>query len=227
MFGSREIFLAALLGIARGTMQTGEEIDLSLTEASFRLLDSQTIAYDQVGEIAERSGNQSYYSAPANVFKSKDGKYLALAGSTDAIFRSNARAIGRADVIEDERFSSNVKRLEHREEIESIFAAWFASHTQDEAVEAFVRENGTLVPIYAINQIYDDPQFKAREAIVSVPDEDYGEVKLQNVVPKFTNNPGKVRHSARALGADTEAVFSEYLGLDAEAVAKLKDQGIV
>ena len=85
--------------------------DLSLTEASFRLLDSQTIAYDQVGEIAERSGNQSYYSAPANVFKSKDGKYLALAGSTDAIFRSNARAIGRADVIEDERFSSNVKRL--------------------------------------------------------------------------------------------------------------------
>ena len=219
--------LAALLGIARGTVKGGEEIDLSLTEASFRLLDSQTIAYDQTGEIAERSGNKSYYSAPANVFRSKDGKYLALAGSTDAIFRSNAKAIGRADLLEDERFASNVKRVENRAEIEQIFSDWFASHTQDEAVEAFVRENGTLVPIYAINQIYEDPQFAARNAIVSVQDDDYGEVRMQAVVPKFTNNPGEVRHSARAIGADNEAVYGEYLGLDAEAIAALKGRGVV
>lgn len=219
--------LAALLGVARGTVKGGEEIDLSLTEATFRLLDSQTIAYDQIGEVAERTGNQSYYSAPANVFQSKDGKYLALAGSTDAIFRSNAKAIGRPDLIEDPRFASNFERLQNREAIEAIFTEWFSQHTQDEAVEAFVRENGTLVPIYSIDQIYKDPQFAAREAIVPVPDDEYGEVKMQNVVPKFRNHPGKVRHSARALGADTEAVFEEYLGLDAAAVASLKEKGVV
>ncbi|MEM7542880.1 MAG: CoA transferase [Pseudomonadota bacterium] len=219
--------LTALLGIARGTVKGGEEIDLSLTEATYRVLDSQTIGYDQIGEVAERNGNQSYYSAPANVFRTSDDKYVSLSGSTDAIFVSNARAIGRPELIDDPRFSSNVKRIENRPAIDAIFAEWFASHSADEAVAAFTREEGTLTPIYSIDRIFEDAHFAARDAIATVPDPDFGEVRVQNVVPKFANNPGAIRHTAKDLGADNAEVLAEYLGLDLAEVEELSERGII
>ncbi|MBT7978500.1 MAG: CoA transferase [Rhodospirillaceae bacterium] len=219
--------LMSLLGQARGTIKGGEEIDLSLTEATFRLLDSQTIQYDQLAEVPQRTGNASHYSAPANVFRTSDDQYVSLSGSTHTIFLGNARAIGRPELPDDPKFDSNQNRFTNREEINEIYVEWFANHTQAEAIEAFEREKGTLAPIYSIAQIFEDPQFAAREAIVPVQDDDYGEVRLQSVVPKLTNNPGKVRHTARAIGADNAAIYKELLDLDPADLADLKEKEII
>ena len=219
--------LMSLLGRERGTIKGGEEIDLSLTEATFRLLDSMTIQYDQLGEEPQRTGNASHYSAPANVFRTSDGQYVSLSGSTQATFVGNAKAIGRPDLLDDPKFDTNQTRFANREEINEIYTEWFDNHTQAEAIEAFARENGTLAPIYSVAQVFEDPQFAAREAIVPVPDEDFGEVRLQAVIPKLVNNPGKVRHTARSLGADNLAVYEEYLGLSADEVSALQEKGIV
>ncbi len=219
--------LMALLGRARGTIQGGEEIDLSMTEATYRLLDSQTIQYDQLGEEPQRTGNASHYSAPANVFRTSDDQFVSLSGSTQATFKGNARAIGQPDMPDDPKYSSNPERFKHRAELDVIFNEWFATHTQAEAIETFEREGGTLAPIYSIAQIFKDPQFMAREAIVAVQDDDYGEVRLQNVVPKLTNTPGEVRHTARDLGADNAAVYGDLLDLNADDIAALQEKGIV
>ncbi len=219
--------LMSLLGQARGTIKGGEEIDLSLTEATYRLLDSMTIQYDQLGEEPQRTGNASHYSAPANVFRTSDGQYVSLSGSTQATFVGNAKAIDRPDLLDNPKFDTNQSRFENRDEINTMFAEWFASHTQPEAIAAFEREQGTLAPIYSVAQVFEDPQFAAREAIVPVPDDDFGEVRLQAVIPKLVNNPGKVRHTARSLGADNLAVYEEYLGLSADEVAALQEKGIV
>ena len=219
--------LMSLLGRERGTITGGEEIDLSLTEATFRLLDSMTIQYDQLGEEPQRTGNASHYSAPANVFRTSDGQYVSLSGSTQATFVGNAKAIDRPDLLEDPKFDTNQTRFANREEINEIYTEWFDNHTQAEAIESFARENGTLAPIYSVAQIFEDPQFAAREAIVPVQDDDFGEVRLQAVVPKLSNNPGKVRHTARSLGADNMAVYEEYLDLSADEVAALQEKGII
>ncbi|MDA1099258.1 MAG: CoA transferase [Proteobacteria bacterium] len=219
--------LMSLLGRARGTVTGGEEIDLSLTEATFRLLDSQTIQYDQLAEVPQRTGNASHYSAPANVFRTSDDQYVSLSGSTHAIFLGNARAIGRPELPDDPKFNSNQNRFAHRAEINEIYVDWFASHTQAEAIAAFEREKGTLAPIYSIAQIFEDPQFAAREAIVPVQDDDFGEVRLQGVVPKLTNHPGEVRHTARSIGADNQAIYKELLDLDPADLAELKEKGII
>jgi crotonobetainyl-CoA:carnitine CoA-transferase CaiB-like acyl-CoA transferase len=219
--------LMSLLGRARGTVKGGEEIDLSLTEATYRLLDSMTIQYDQLGEEPQRTGNASHYSAPANVFRTSDGQYVSLSGSTQATFVGNAKAIDRPDLLEDPKFDTNQSRFENREEINTMFADWFASHTQPEAIAAFEREQGTLAPIYSVAQVFEDPQFAAREAIVPVQDDDFGEVRLQAVVPKLANHPGKVRHTARSLGADNAATYKEYLDLDEADLAELKEKGII
>ncbi|HJM92450.1 MAG: CoA transferase [Alphaproteobacteria bacterium] len=219
--------LMSLLGRERGTITGGEEIDLSLTEATFRLLDSMTIQYDQLGEEPQRTGNASHYSAPANVFRTSDGQYVSLSGSTQATFVGNAKAIDRPDLLEDPKFDTNQTRFANREEINEIYTEWFATHTQPEAIAAFEREQGTLAPIYSVAQVFEDPQFAAREAIVPVQDDDFGEVRLQAVIPKLTNNPGQVRHTARSLGADNLAVYEEYLDLNADEVSALQEKGII
>ena len=186
-----------------------------------------TIQYDQLGEEPQRTGNASHYSAPANVFRTSDGQYVSLSGSTQATFVGNAKAIDRPDLLEDPKFDTNQTRFANREEINEIYTEWFATHTQPEAIAAFEREQGTLAPIYSVAQVFEDPQFAAREAIVPVQDDDFGEVRLQAVIPKLTNNPGQVRHTARSLGADNLAVYEEYLDLNADEVSALQEKGII
>ena len=220
MFGAVGV-LAALWKRARDPDAPGEEIDLSLTEATLRLLEMIPIQYDQLGLVHERSGNANQYSAPAAVFRTRDGKWVSLAGSTNAVYANNCRAIGRPDLIDDPRFRDNAHRVRHAAELNGIFAAWCAAHTQAEVVEAFTRAEGTLAPIYSVEQIFADPQMQARDAITQVPDRDFGTVRMQNVVPRFVSEPGNVRHAAGALGQDNDEVYGEWLGLSAEERARL------
>lgn len=224
LFGAFSI-LAALYGIVRNGTE-GEEIDLALTEATFRLLENLAIEYDQLGQVRERDGNNNQYTAPANVFRTKDNRYVTVTGSTDSMFKSNMRAINRGDLIEDPRFATNRQRMEYRDELDGIFAAYMESHTLEEALEAFKRENGAIGPIYSVEQIFEDPQVQAREVVTEVKDDDFGTVRMQNVVPRLTRNPGRIRWSAKDLGVDTDAILQD-LGLSAEDIAKYREKGVV
>ncbi|PHQ71839.1 MAG: CoA transferase [Sneathiella sp.] len=226
LFGAMSI-LAALVQVTNNPKQEGEEIDLSLTEATFRLLDFLAIEYDQLGTVRERSGNRNQYSAPSDVYMTSDKRYVSLAGSTNGTFLANARAIGRPDLIEDPKFASNGLRVENAAELDRLFGGFIASHSQAEVLEAFSREKGTIAPIYSIDQIFKDPQYIARDAIVSVPDEDFGSVRLQAVTPKFTKNPGKIRWTAKSLGADNAALFEELLGLTEAEITSYRERGII
>lgn len=224
LFGAFSI-MAALYGIDRGRSQ-GEEIDLALTEATFRILDNIAIEYDQLGLVRERDGNNNQYTAPANVFRTSDNRFVTVTGSTNSMSAANLRAIGRADLIDDPRFATNRQRLEHRDELDRIFAGYMESHTLDEILEAFAREGGAIGPIYSVEQIFDDPQVQAREMVARVPDEDFGAVGMQNVVPRLTRRPGKIRWAAKRLGADTDAILSG-LGYGPDEIAALRKRNIV
>lgn len=224
VFGAFSI-MAALYGIkANGTK--GDEIDLALTEATFRLLENLAIEYDQIGQVRERDGNNNQYTAPANVFRTKDQRYVTVTGSTDSMYVANMRAIGHGDMIDDPRFTGNRARLAHRDELDAIFAEYIENHMLDEVLEAFEREGGAIGPIYSVEQIFEDAQVQARDVVTDVPDEDFGSVRMQNVVPRLTNNPGRVRWAAKSLGADTDAILGD-LGFDTVQIAKLRDNGII
>jgi crotonobetainyl-CoA:carnitine CoA-transferase CaiB-like acyl-CoA transferase len=205
----------------------GEEIDLSLTEATLKLLEFLIIEHDQLGTVRQRSGNANQYSAPAAVFKTQDSRWVSLAGSTNALFACNCRAIGRADLIDDPRFVSNGTRVLHAEELNQVFRHWIGLHNLKEVMAAFDSASGTLAPIYDIAQIFADEQMQARGAIASVTDADFGEVKMANVVPRFTNHPGSITHAGKAIGADNANFYRDMLGLNDQAQAELKEKGII
>ncbi|WP_157017318.1 CaiB/BaiF CoA transferase family protein [Mesorhizobium xinjiangense] len=224
LFGAFSI-LAALFGIQRNGTE-GEEIDLALTEATFRLLENLAIEYDQLGQVRERDGNNNQYTAPANVFRTSDGRYVTVTGSTDSMFAANMRAIGRADLVTDPRFATNRARMECRSELDSIFKSYMERHPLGDVLADFAREGGAIGPIYSVEQIFADPQVQAREMVTEVADDDFGTVRMQNVVPRLTRNPGRIRWAGKDLGVDTDAILSD-LGLSADEIAAHRAKGVI
>ena len=226
LFGAVGV-LAALWRRAKDPDAPGEEIDLALTEAVFRLLDVLPIEFDQLGFSRGRIGNANGYSAPAAVYRTRDNRWVTLAGSTNPLYAANCRAIGRPDLIEDPRFAGNGQRVKHAGELNYIFAAWCAGHTLDEVLAAFAAAQGTIAPIYSIEQIADDPQMRARGMIAQVADRDFGSVAMSNVVPRFTVDPAKLRHAAGDVGQDNREVYRDWLGLDEDEIERLARKKVI
>jgi len=218
--------LAALWRVASTGDGGGEEIDVSMTESMFRLLEFLPIEYDQLGTVRQRCGNANPYSAPARVYRTADERFVSLAGSTQAVFEANARAIGREDLIGHPDFRTNADRVRHAARIDSIFVDWIARHTCDEVLAAFDAAGGAIAPVYSIAQIFKDPQFRHRETIVRVPDEDFGEVAMPNVVPRFRHARGAVRQAAGGLGSANRKVYGA-LGMGDDEMRCLHAQGVI
>lgn len=226
LFGAVAV-MAACWKRARDPEAIGEEIDLSLTEATLKLVDNLAIKYDQLGIIQNREGNANKFSAPSAVFPCGDGRWVSLAGSTGPLFANNCRAIGRPDLIDDPRFATNGSRVEHGAELVAIFAGWCAQHTLDEVLAAFQTAHGTIAPVYSIDQIFTDPQMLARKAITSVPDADFGSVRIQDVVPRFTRDPGAVRSTGGAIGQHNAEIYGTLLDLSPQEQERLRAKGII
>ncbi|WP_213956160.1 CoA transferase [Variovorax sp. dw_954] len=205
----------------------GQEIDLSATEAMFRVMDFMAIEYDQLGKIRGRTGNLNAYSAPGDVYRTRDGKWVALAVSAPAVFRRLATAWQRPDLLADPRFVSNADRLSHREAIEAIAQAWFGERTLVEASSVLLAHDVSFSPIFDIRDIFNDPHFEARKAIVSVKDDQLGWVRMQGVVPRFSKTPGRVWASGPEAGQHNADVYGAEMGMSDSVLQELREKGVI
>lgn len=226
LFGAIGI-LTALWPRARDPSLPGEEIDLSLTECITRLLDFMPGVYEQLGTVPTRSGNRSPYSAPSAVYRTRDDRWVSMAGSINSMFANNCCAIGRPELIDDPRFADNASRVVHEQELNRIFIDWCAARDLEEVLAAFAQAGGTLAPIYGIDQVVSDPQVRARRSIVPVPDRDFGSLQMPAVVPRFAGSPSTPRHAGAALGQDNAQVYRELLGLPDDTLAQLRADGVI
>src|SRR5499427_8622843 len=199
--------LTALRARDRGGQ--GQIIDLSLLDAMFSVLGPEAAIYRQTGIVKERTGSGSETSAPRNVYRCQDGRYVALSGSTEAMARRIFSVIGRADMIADARFSSNAARVQHRALVDAAVGGWFAARTRDDAL-ATMREAGVTVgPVYTIADAVADAHFRERGIIVDVEDAELGAVPMHNIVPRLSQSAGAWRRPAPRLGEHTDGVLAE------------------
>jgi len=226
LFGALGV-MSSLWRIAKDPGARGEEIDLSMTEAITKLLDFHTLKYELLGMPHERSGNVSQYAAPTGVYRTRDGQWVSLSGSTNAIYAANCRAIERPELIDDARFKANPERCARADEINAVFAEWFAANDLDHILQRFDTCQGALAPIYSSKQIVEDAQVKARGFLQVVEDEDFGSVRVPGVVPRFSNHPCTIGRTARDIGSDNGDVFGRQLGLPAEEIERLRRERII
>ncbi len=225
LFGALGI-LAALHDLARHPERRGQEIDCSATEAMMRTLEFLAIEYDQLGAVRTRSGNRSQYAAPGNVYRTADDKWASIAASTQSIFVRLCAALDLKHLLEDPRFALNPARVKNYRELDEIVGTAIGKLTLAELRETFTRHEVGFSPIYDIADVFADPQFAARQAIVSVPDGELGSVRMQGVVPRFSETPGAVRHAGPAMGQHNEEVYGR-LGLSAAEIADLRARKVI
>lgn len=205
----------------------GQEIDVSLYEPLFRLVEAQVIGFDQLGIIKERIGNRLAEDSPRNTYQTKDDRWLGISASSQKTYERLALAISRPDLISDERFVNNAVRCENADELDDIIAQWIRQRTLDDVTKIFDDNEVVAGPVLNIKDIFNDPQYIFRKNIIDVADEDFGTVKMQNVVPSFSDTPGSVRYSGGQLGKDNRDVFIELLGLSEERYNNLINQGVI
>lgn len=205
----------------------GQVIDVSLYEPLFRLVESQVIGFDQLGIVKRRQGNRLAEDSPRNTYESLDGRWIGVSASSQRTFERLAEAIGHPELIADPRFVNNVKRCENADELDALIAAWFGQHELAHIMRLFEEKNVVAGPVLDIEDIFRDPHYAARENIVEVPDGDFGKVRMQSVVPKFSETPGAVRHSGGELGRDNRAIFVDELGLDDGEFKRLQANKVI
>jgi len=211
---------------ARDRGGQGQIIDLSLLEAMFSVMGPEAAIYRYTGVVKERTGSGSQTSAPRNVYRCRDGHYVALSGSTEAMAQRIFRAIGRADMIADARFSSNGARVQHRHLVDAALGDWFAARTREEALRVMREASVSVAPVYTIADAVEDTHFRDRRIVVDVEDAELGAVPMHNIVPRLSGSSGAWRRPAPRLGEHTEAVLAE-AGFDSEAITRLKQEGVV
>jgi crotonobetainyl-CoA:carnitine CoA-transferase CaiB-like acyl-CoA transferase len=204
----------------------GQVIDASLYESLFQITGPLVMAYDRLGVVMGRIGNRIAYSAPRNAYRTADGHWIGVSGTAQTVAERLFRAIERPELIDDPRFATNNDRLDHIDELDEVIGGWIGSHTLDEVMEAFEREDAAAAPIYDASQIVADPQYAARESIVTVDDEELGPIRMQNVTPRFARTPGRIRHAGLPLGTANEEVYGK-LGITAEELEQLKADGVI
>lgn len=206
---------------------SGQHIDVSLLEPLFNILGPEPLQYDQLDEIPTRTGNQSSISAPRNVYRTGDDRYIALSASTQNVAMRCFEAIDRPDLKTDSRFATNEDRVDNADELDEIIQKWIGQHSRKRVVEHFEEHDVPVAPVYNIKDILDDEHFQAREAILSVDDEDLGEARVQNVFPKFSDTPGNVEYLGPEKGEYNEEVYGDVLDYDQKLLERLEADGVI
>jgi formyl-CoA transferase len=204
----------------------GQVVDVAIIEPILTVLGPQIVNFDQLGVVQGRSGNRSVNNAPRNTYRTRDGKWVAISTSAQSVAERVMRLVGHPEVIEQPWFRGGSTRAEHADELDAMVGGWIGRHAQAEVVRAFEEAEAAVAPIYDVADVVEDPQYRALESIVSLPDDELGQVRLQNVLFRLTGTPGRIRWPGRRLGQDNAAVYGE-LGIGPERVEALKARGVL
>jgi crotonobetainyl-CoA:carnitine CoA-transferase CaiB-like acyl-CoA transferase len=204
----------------------GQEIDVALYEAVFSLMESMVPEYDQKQVIRERTGSVLPGISPSNVYPTKDGKYAVIAANGDAIVQRLLKLIGRDDLLDDERFSSNEQRVRHMEFIDGLISAWSSALELDACLDQLNEHGIPAGPIYSIEDIFRDPQYQARDMILTVDHPEFGKLKVPGIVPKLSKTPGSVHWLGPKLGEHNLEVLRQ-IGLSDQQIEQMATQGVI
>jgi len=204
----------------------GQVVDSAIYEAVLNMMESLVTEFDKVKFIRERTGAILPNVAPSNVYKTKDALVL-IAANQDTVFGRLAEAMGQPTLAQDPKYSSHGARGANQVELDSLVEGWTQTLTTRQVLDLMDQYGVPAGLIYRAPEMLDDPHFKARDAIVTVPHPDFGELRMQNVAPKLSATPGGIRAPSPAMGQHNEEVYRQLLGLAQEEYAKLQADKVI
>lgn len=178
----------------------GQQIDVSLYETVIRLLDALITRYDVLGDVPMRMGNRYPNVVPSDVYRTRDDRYVFHSSAAQTIFERLVKAIGREDMLTDERYATNLKRIERIDEVNDIVQAWFSEHDYDDVIRIMDEHGVPVGPVNTMKEVATDPHLFERESLVRMDVEGIGSVLMPGLIPKFSRTPGRIRHPGPSVG---------------------------
>ena len=212
----------------RDSTHEGQYIDLSLLDTQVAWLANVGLNYLTSGKVPERVGNEHPNIVPYNVMAAADG-HVILAVGNDSQYAKFCEFAGIPELAGDPRFTTNEKRVVNRRALYALLEPVLRRKGQKEWVEGLAKLGVPCSPVNTIDQVFADPQVQIREMQIRMghPLAGAGEVELIGNPIKYSATPIEYRQAPPYLGQHSEEVLSELLGLDAPAVAKLRQQGAI
>jgi crotonobetainyl-CoA:carnitine CoA-transferase CaiB-like acyl-CoA transferase len=205
----------------------GQHVDVSMFEPVLQLLATSLVAWDPREPPPGRSGSRIAGGVPRNVYRARDGRWLALSATTDAQVARVLRLVDRDTPEARERFGTSPARLAHADELDALVAGWVAGRDAEGALAACLEARLPAAAVHDLAQVQADPHVAARGSVVRVRDEALGELALVAPVPRLSATPGRIRGTGPALGAHNAEVYLEWLGIGRDELARLVREGIV
>jgi formyl-CoA transferase len=225
IYGAYSVMLALYHRDAKNG--AGQMIDLAIYEPIMSLIGIQPTEFDQLGFIQKRTGNRSIHGAPRNTYHTLDDKWVAISAAPQRSALRVFEAIGKPELIEDDRFRDNQNRLRNVEALDTLIQAWIGSHNLSEVLDRFTACEATLAMVYDIKNIFDDPHFRERRSIIELEDVVLGKIRMQNVPVRFSDTPGVIQSTGPSLGENNHDVYVGELGMTEEMIDRLSKEKVI
>ncbi|CAE8644919.1 unnamed protein product, partial [Polarella glacialis] len=215
------------LSSAGGPCGLGQDVDVSIVESVFGMLESCVPEYDFLGEVRQPSGSSLTGIVPTGTYPCKDGGYTIIGANGDSLFKRLMQAMGRSDLADDQRFADNAGRCSHQALLDAAITEWTSAHSAAE-VEATCRAAAVPCgPIFSVKDIMEDEHFKARNCFETVQLRDGRPLKVPAIGPKLSLTPGCTRRGGPTLGEHTTEVLRELLKMSDPEMDALRASGVI
>ncbi|GGM18104.1 MULTISPECIES: CaiB/BaiF CoA transferase family protein [Micromonospora] len=220
--------LGALLALrVRDRTGRGQIVDSAIYEAVLAMMESLLPEYALGGHVRERTGAILPNIAPSNVYPTRDEGLVLIAANQDTVFRRLAVAMGMAELGTDPRFASHAARGRNQVELDEIIAKWSGQHDTEELMAVMIENDVPTGRVYRAPEMLRDEHFAAREAIVRIAHPEFGEFPMQNVVPRLSMTPGRVKWTGPRLGEHTDEVLTDIVGMETAEIDALRTSGVI
>ena len=222
----------AVMGITmalhhRANTGKGQVIDAALYESVLAVMENLITEYDITGYVRERSGSVLPGIAPSNAYPCANGEMILIGGNGDNVYARLTEVMGRPDLKVDPKFVDHASRGVNQAELDGIIAVWTSGYVLDDLLILLQGQGVPASRVFRAPDMLEDPQFQAREAIVSVDHPVFGAIRMQNAFPKLSATPGRVRWPGPKLGEHTDEVLADRAGCNEAQLAALRAEGVI
>ncbi|MEO9254434.1 MAG: CoA transferase [Tepidiformaceae bacterium] len=212
---------------ARQSTGRGQDVDVALYEAVWRMSGAHAASFGLSGHNRPRSGNYFPGVVPAEQFETNDGSFIVINATTQIAFEKLCHAIGQPELIADARFTPRPNLMRNYAAIHSILGEWVAARSL-EACQRTLDEFGVpATKVYEISDVIADPHVHARDQVLTVDSFDHGPLLQPGIVPRLSETPGTVRSRAPKLGEHNEEVYLDLLQLPRAEFERLQSEGVI
>lgn len=207
---------------------TGRTVDVALTESVFSMMEGMLPEYGALGIEKQPTGGGIATAAPSNAYPTRDGAWVLIAANSEPLFARLMELIGRPELIGAPGYDGNRARVANARELDALISEWSRRYDAAELIRRLAAADVPSSKVYTAADCAADAQYLARGMVRPVHDPVFGrDILHAGIVPHIPETPGTVRWAGPEIGAHTEAVLKDLLGLSSDEIAELRKDHVL